>query len=119
MNKGLLAWIIAAIILLTMFSASGAEMSDSRANQIADAIYKIEGGANTKWPYGIKSIKTSNPRQVCINTIKNNYSRWQKSGSSKPFLDYLADVYCPQSADFKGNQNWKANIHKLITDSIK
>jgi hypothetical protein len=114
MIKHVLPWLIVGATFLAFCNSKGAEMPLAKANQIADAIYKIEGGANTKWPYGIKSIKTSNPRQVCINTIRNNYVRWQKSGSRKDYLDFLADVYCPQSADFKGNANWKANIHKMI-----
>jgi hypothetical protein len=89
-------------------------MPDTQAGQIADAIYKIEGGANTKFPYGIKSVKTSNPRQVCLNTIKNNYIRWQKAGSKQNYLDFLANIYCPPSADKQGNQNWIKNIHAMI-----
>lgn len=104
-------------ILITLLSCSAyayTPMDDAQANRIADAIYKVEGGSKTKHPYGILSVKTSNPRQVCINTVKNNYIRWQKEGSHGQYLDYLADVYCPKSADQIGNKNWKKNIYKLL-----
>ena len=53
-------------------------MTETRANKIADAIFKIE---NSKiHPYGIM-IKTNNPRKVCLNTIKNTFARWEKAGS--------------------------------------
>ena len=89
-------------------------MTDYRANRIADAIYIVEGGSKTQYPYGIKSVKTSNPRKVCINTVKNNYVRWQQKGARGSYLDFLADVYCPKSCDNQGNTNWKKNIHKLV-----
>lgn len=108
-----------ASIYLILFTgvyatACANNMTDTRAGQIADVIYKLEGGANTKYPYGIMSIKTSNPRKVCINTIKNNYLRWQKAGSQGDYLDFLADVYCPKSADATGNRNWHRNIHRML-----
>lgn len=89
-------------------------LNKAEAERIADAIYVIEGGKNTKFPYGIKSIKTTNPRQVCINTIVNNYARWQKAGSKGEFLDFLGDKYCPKSVDKIGNKRWKNNIKKYV-----
>ena len=107
--------ILALLILsagLTM--AAPVPMSDTQANKIADCIYKIEGGAKTKWPYGIMSVKTTNPRQVCINTVKNNFIRWQAAGSKGDYLEFLADRYCPASADPVGHANWLRNIHKFL-----
>jgi hypothetical protein len=107
--------LIAICLFLSICSVSAYEsMPDARANQIVDAIYKIEGGAKTKYPYGIKSIKTNNPRLACLQTVRNNYIRWQKAGSQGDYLTYLANVYCPKSADPIGNKNWIKNIHKLV-----
>lgn len=105
------------LIVLLMglsFSAMAENLSEAKVNKIADAIYKLEGGNKTAYPYGIKSIKTSNPREVCKTTIRNNYQRWQKAGSKGDFLDFLADRYCPPSCDSQGNKNWKINIHRLV-----
>ncbi len=100
---------------LVAFTVQSEPMSDARANQIADAIYKLEGGAKTKYPYGVKSVKTSNPRQVCLNTIKNNYIRWQKSGTTNDYLTFLGNRYAPVKGDKTNlNKNWINNIHKLI-----
>lgn len=85
-------------------------------NKIVSAIYVIEGGNNTKYPYGIKSIKTNNPRKICENTVRNNYIRWQRAGSKGNYLDFLADRYCPPSADPIGNVNWKKNMKKILAD---
>ena len=83
-------------------------------NRVVSAIYVIEGGANTKWPYGIKSIKTNNPEKICRNTVSHNYLRWQKSGKTNDFLTFLGNRYCPASDDPVGNKNWINNIHKLV-----
>ena len=85
-------------------------LSVADQNRIADAIYKVEG---SRHPYGILSIKTSHPRQVCIRTISNNFTRWQKSSEDNYFV-FLADRYCPPSADRVGNKRWKTNITKLL-----
>jgi hypothetical protein len=105
---------IIAVLLLSLYTAP-ASLSSAQANKIVDAIYVVEGGAATLHPYGIKSIQTSTPRKVCLNTIVNNYYRWDGRGD---FLDYLGDRYCPPSCDAAGNRNWKRNMHSLITKSI-
>ena len=96
-------------------------INDDYKTAIVNAIYKVEGGEKTKYPYGVMSIKTNGnkelARKICSNTVKNNYIRWQKAGSHGEFLDYLADVYCPPSADKQGNINWKKNIRKFLKKS--
>lgn len=107
-------------ILLSIVAADGAveRMADDRAEEIANAIWRIEGGEKTKYPYGIKSIDTggdvNKARRICINTIKNNFVRWQRDGKPGFYLDYLADKYCPKSADAQGNTNWKKNMRAII-----
>ena len=92
--------------------------NDINAERIADAIYVIEGGKKTKYPYGIKSINTKGnvivARKICINTINNTHKRWIAANKPNDFLDFLADRYCPSTCDKQGNKNWKANIRKLI-----
>lgn len=47
---------------------------------------------------------------VCLTTIRNNWLRWRQTGSPGDFIDFLADHYCPPSADPVGNANWKRNV---------
>ena len=85
-------------------------------DQIANAIYKLEGGARAKAPYGILSMKVSSSamaRKICMTTIRNSRARWLKAGRPGDELDFLADRYCPPSADPVGNRRWKINIHKM------
>ena len=89
-------------------------ISENYLNKVVGAIFIAEGGNNTKWPYGIKSIKTNNPKRICENTVRNHYIRWQQWGKTNSFLISLADRYCPQSVDRQGNTNWKKNIQKLV-----
>ena len=101
-------------LALMILLASNALALD--ADRIANAIYRVEGGSKAKAPYGILSIKVGSEQQarkVCINTIKNNHTRWINAGRPGKYLDYLADRYCPRSADPVGNRNWKRNIRRI------
>ena len=97
-------------------------INEAYANKIADAIYIIEGGAKTKFPYGIVSVKTNDPRRVCLNTIRNNWIRWGKAGSKGDFLEFLANRYAPIGAenDPKNlNKNWLPNLRKILETKSK
>jgi len=101
-------------LVLFVVLASNALALD--ANRIADAIYRVEGGAKAKAPYGILSVKVANAaeaRKVCLTTIRNNHTRWIRAGKPGKFLDFLADRYCPKSADPVGNRNWKKNVRSI------
>ena len=81
---------------------------------LADAIYKAEGGANTRHPYGIlKKYKVTTPRQACINTIKSGLKRYQTDTKGLEFIPFLAQTYCPIGAknDPTGlNRHWVKNV---------
>lgn len=101
-------------LLLSLLLALPASALD--AERIADAIYRVEGGAKARVPYGILSIPVKNEahaRRICLNTIRNNHKRWIAAGKPGDYLDFLADRYCPPSVDPKGNRNWKRNIKQL------
>jgi len=86
------------------------------AERIADAVYRVEGGSKTKWPYGIKCHRhePSVARRMCIRTIENCHADWMLDGKPGDFREYLADRYVPPSVDAAGNRNWKRNIRKLL-----
>ncbi len=83
--------------------------------QIANAIYKAEGGAKTKHPYGILTkYKTTTPRQACINTIKHAKKDWN---GQVDFIIFLGNRYCPIGAknDPTGlNKNWVKNVKYFL-----
>lgn len=107
------------VALLRAVGCQPARADDSEyISNVVSAIYRVEGGDKTKYPYGIKSVKLSGKdeaRRVCENTVRNNLARWRKAGAKGEYLDFLADRYCPPSVDPKGNLNWKNNIKKIIT----
>lgn len=99
-----------------LFLLLGGAALGATDDQIANAIYRLEGGAKAKAPYGVLSMKVSSPamaRRICLTTIRNSRTRWLKAGRPGDELDYLADRYCPPSADPVGNRRWKINIHKF------
>ena len=89
-------------------------MPDGYAQRMADAIYKAEG---TRHPYGVLSVKVKDAQEarvVCLNSITNNWKRWNKAGRTNEFVDFMANRWCPVSADPVGNKNWKRNVKILM-----
>lgn len=87
------------------------------ANQIADAIYRAEGGSGTKHPYGVLSVRVkgaAEARQVCIRTILFAHKDWVSLGSKGSFIRFLGDRYCPRSVDPTGNRNWVKNVSSFL-----
>lgn len=88
--------------------------------QVVEAIYKAEGGKKAKKPYGILSVKCTDKadcRQVCMNTVRNNWHRWDKAGRKEPYLSFLARRYAPLNVanDPTGlNRNWLRNVERLM-----
>jgi len=112
MNKTLFASTILAVSLnFSPVYASGEKVSDT---VITDAIYIAEGGSKAKVPYGILSIKTNNPRQICLNTVRNHRKRHSDHKCGLDFITCLGNRYCPPSADPRGNKNWIRNVTRLI-----
>jgi len=80
------------------------------------AIYKAEGGHETKYPFGIRSVTCdgyADCRQVCLRTVRNNIKRWHDSGRKVDYLTFLRNRYCPLDAqnDPTGlNSHWLKNV---------
>ena len=106
--------IIFFIGVLLVKSNKIAFSTDYTNEQIADAIYRAEGGKKARVLYGILSIKTTNPKQVCLNTIKNHRLRHKKHSCKLDFIVCLGNRYCPPSVDFIGNRNWIRNVNKFL-----
>jgi len=84
---------------------------------ICRAIYIIEGGNNTKYPYGIKSVKCERKedcKKVCYNTVENNKVRYEQYGYKEyaTYLEFLASRYCPIEETNKNDlcRNWLPNL---------
>ena len=87
-------------------------------NRLADSIYKAEGGAATRHPYGIMArYKHTTPRQACLNTIRHKFSDWQRNGSQGQFLTYLASKYCPMGGTLDDGtcKNWEPNVRAIYS----
>ena len=95
--------------------------TDYSNDEIADAIYKAEGGSKAKIAYGILSVKVKDAqeaRQVCINTIRNNRVRFANQNKFTDYIEFLASRYCPVGADNDKsglNKNWVKNVKYFLT----
>lgn len=82
------------------------------------AIRRSEGGDKAKVHYGILSVPTKgeeDARRIALNTVKNNYKRWNTAGQPGSYIDFLASRYVPESADKQGNINWRKNVPAIYS----
>ena len=107
-------------IATLMLAATVVSAQPINVERLCNAIYRAEGGSKARVPYGILSVKVKNEadaRRICINTIRNNITRWEKAGKPGDYIDFLANRYCPPSADPIGNLNWKKNVTAIYNQS--
>lgn len=92
--------------------------------RLANAIYKAEGGAKTRHPYGIlKRYKTTTSRQACINTCKHAWKDYLAGGGIvrpgasnakwEPYLEFLQRRYAPRGVANDPtdlNRHWLKNV---------
>lgn len=106
--------LVMLVLILILGKTAHAEVYDSEI--LADAIYVIEGGQKAKKPFGILSVPCNgyeDCRQVCINTIEANFTRWQASGATGDFLNFLGNRYAPPQAH-PLNRNWIPNLKSVL-----
>ncbi len=109
---GLVTLLVMVLWVFGMDNACPAELIIND-QKLADAIYRAEGGAKTKFPYGIKSINTHGDkeyaRKICLNSIRNAKKRWASAGNPEDFITFMSRRYCPPSAH-KLNRTWGHNV---------
>jgi hypothetical protein len=108
------------MILTVLLTTNLFTLTPAMLDAVADKIYTVEGGARAKVPYGILSVHVRDAveaRWVCELTVWHAYSAWSAAEHRQPFVDYLADRYCPPSADTEGNSHWKRNMRKLLSNN--
>lgn len=117
--------LVGLLCFATLGAGATPPIAADYAERVAHAIYRVEGGARAKVPYGIlalqppATVQTRDQleawaRRICLNTIRNNWRRWHAAGTPGEYLDFLADRYCPPGADPVGNRNWKKNIKAIL-----
>jgi len=116
------------LVLVLISNVAWAEVDYLKVDNdtIVNAIYWAEGGANTKYPYGIVSIDTKGDvayaRKICYNTVRNNKARFLKQSTYTDYIEFLGSRYCPIGAenDPKGlNKNWVKNVKYFIAKPKK
>jgi hypothetical protein len=97
------------VLMLACHSCKGEEINVER---FADAIRRAEGDRY----YGVRSIPVhseAEARRVCINSIRNNIKRWERSGRTNSFYQSMGARWCPIAADPIGNRNWTNNVRQI------
>lgn len=129
MNKRILIFSL-VFACFQVFSADNKQIqkfpaiSENYANKIVNAINRAENSKSH--PYGIVSIKIKGnnqseretcARKICLNTVRNNWIRFNNQTKEKDFIVFLGNRYCPVGAenDLKGlNKNWIKNVKYFL-----
>lgn len=107
------------LILAAILSTTAYAYTD---DQLAMAIYHAEGGAATKYPFGIRSVYCGSfidCKRCCKETIRNNRKRFILYGHKRyqSYIEYLASRYCPSTGreNAQGEHNaWIKNVNYFL-----
>lgn len=89
--------------------------------EIANSIFKAEGGFKATYLYGIRSVHyqdEADARRICLNTIRNNRARFAKQSAYTDYLEFLSSRYCPASAH-QLNKYWLKNVRYFLKQENK
>ncbi len=89
---------------------------------MVDTIHKAEGGDKARVAYGVTGIPVkdaSEARQIAMNTVRNQYKRWQDAGQPGTFLESLATRYVDKKKDPQGWKNWMVNVPLIYSQMEK
>ena len=111
------------VVLFVLIAGTADAENDAMtypAEKIVDAIYLAEGGSKAQFLYGIRSVRYTGAleaRQICLNTVRNQYKRHRAHTCGKPYMQCLADRYCPIGCDNDTGTNkyWLKNVMYFLT----
>jgi hypothetical protein len=111
--------LLAPIVLLLALPLAAGQPAPVDPERMADSIYLAEGGAKTKHPYGVLSVKVrseAEARHVCLVSITNNLARWERAGRPEPFIQFMSRRWAPIGASNDPaalNKHWAANVARI------
>jgi hypothetical protein len=104
------------LITASLLACAIANAAHPNPERLADAIYRAEGGKKARAPYGVLSVKVrdeAHARRITLNSINNNWTRWEKAGKPGEFIKFMGLRWCPPSADPQGHTNWVKNVKAI------
>ena len=119
-----LLFIMVTYMLLLQSVGVQAQETNIPTESIVMAIYHAEGGRNTRYPFGIKSLKYENrtdrslsrhdwAKWIATNTVNNNKRRFKEYRGNMSFIEFLGSKYCPVK-EHKLNVNWVGNVRSIL-----
>ncbi len=122
--------IVISMLVFTVTAAAPVLAEAYADDEIADAIFKAEGGEKAEFLYGIRSVSykdEADARRICLNTIRDNRKRYTEYGHKEypTFLEFLASRYAPTRGKGVGeyakkvNKNWIHNVRFFLKKGRK
>ena len=117
--------LIYILFLNILPSCQPAFAQDYTNDEIADAVFKSEGGMKAQYWYGIRSVKYDSleeARKICLNTIRNQRKRHSNHECSFTYLECLANRYAPRNVTNDPNnlnRYWLKNVKYFLNKGDK
>lgn len=121
-------WIAIGIVTLIALGICGIAHAEPNYEELANAIYKAEGGVKASHPYGIMThYKTTTARQACINTARHawrDYAVGASNTSKEGYIAFLGARYCPTKGEALRPQEralngyWIGNVTRLYKGGV-
>jgi len=111
--------ILTLMLLMILYPAKTQAEEIPDFEKLVNSIYKAEGGEKATYLYGIKSVPykdEAEARQICFNTVRNQWRRHNNHSCGKDYLVCLRDRYCPLEAH-KLNRHWLRNVKYFLGKS--
>ena len=122
----MIKWFAVLIILMSLFVMAILAFAEQEwtDEEICEAIFWSEGGYDTRYPYGIKSVSCKGIKGckiVCLRTIRSNRKRYADYGHKDygSYLEFLASRYAPIGASNDPtnlNKNWLTNVKWFLNN---
>ncbi len=104
-------------ILCLALTAVAEPISPRLADDIADALWRAEGGHRARAPYGITTVRVrdhAHAREIALAAIRQEWDRWERGGRRGTFYQHFAARWCPAKSDRRGNANLARNLTAIM-----
>jgi hypothetical protein len=105
------------LALLLCWSLAAEPISPRLADDIAIALWRAEGGHLARQHFGITTRKVrdyAHARAITLAVIRQEWDRWERGGRRETYYQALANRWCPQKTDRKGNANLARNLTAIM-----
>jgi hypothetical protein len=104
-------------ILCLVLTTAAEPISPRLAGDIADALWRAEGGHRARAPYGITTVRVrdhAHAREITLAAIRQEWDRWERGGRRGTFYQHFGRRWCSPRTDAVGHRNLVRNLTTIM-----